>query len=271
MQELAEGAAKLPPPHKRPPPLQSLPSPALFTSVAPPPRLLLLNSIRRVGRQSATAPPLEALPAHASGGAGAGAGGSGSASAGAAPAPAPPLTRSPNVIALDEHLAWLGNTYYTSQEAGMACGQWALLRRTTLGRLTSPARESSPLDAWAPLEVAKFESALCLVGKQFPLVAKVIGTKTTKEVVEFYYLWKQSKNYAVWKEALCVCAALCCCCCCCFATRVGQPPLPSHPARSHRTTHTHHALPAVEAGCPGRRRSSPSRGAVAAGREGPAG
>ena len=227
MQELAEGAAKLPPPHKRPPPLQSLPSPALFTSVAPPPRLLLLNSIRRVGRQSATAPPLEALPAHAGGGAGAAAGGSASASAGAAPAPAPPLTRSPNVIALDEHLAWLGNTYYTSQEAGMACGQWALLRRTTLGRLTSPVREGSPLDHWAPIEVAKFESALCLVGKQFALVARAVGTKSTKDVIEFYYLWKQSKNYAAWKEALCVARA--------WGRRVvllpcAPPALTSHPS-----------------------------------------
>jgi hypothetical protein len=39
--------------------------------------------------------------------------------------------------------------------------------------LTSPAREGSVLDAWAPLEVAKFEAAMCLVGKQFALIAKV--------------------------------------------------------------------------------------------------
>ena len=105
-------------------------------------------------------------------------------------------------MALDEYLAWLGNTYYTSAETGMASGQWALLRRTTLGRLTSPVRETSPLDLWAPLEVAKFESAICLVGKQFPLISKVIGTKTASEVIEFYYLWKQSKNYKIWKEGL---------------------------------------------------------------------
>ena len=89
------------------------------------------------------------------------------------------------MIALDEYLAWVGNTYYTSTEAGMACGQWALLRRTTLGVLTSPAREGSLLDHWSPLEVAKFESAMCLVGKQFPLVAKVVGTKSTADVINF--------------------------------------------------------------------------------------
>ena len=83
----------------------------------------------------------------------------------------------------------------------MACGQWALLRRTTLGMLTSPAREGSILDAWAPLEVAKFEAAMCLVGKQFPVVAKVVGTKSTAEVINFYYTWKQSKNYGLWKAA----------------------------------------------------------------------
>ena len=94
------------------------------------------------------------------------------------------------------------------------------------------------LDKWAPLEVAKFEAAMCLCGKQFALVAKVrrapscvrrcgagvscwgapgivpdapfpartllgdsqvIGTKTAEECIEFYYAWKQSKNYGLWK------------------------------------------------------------------------
>jgi hypothetical protein len=212
MQESSEKAARVP----QAVVLPTLASPTAFTAIAPPPRLLLLNSVKRVGRESATAPLSGAAAAAAAaaaviggGGGGGGGYGGGAVAAGVAAsagspmaAGAPPLVRSPHVVALDEYLAWLGNTYYTSQEAGMACGQWALLRRTTLGRLTSPARESSPLDNWTPLEVAKFESALCLVGKQFPLVAKVIGTKSSKEVIEFYYTWKQSKNYAVWKESL---------------------------------------------------------------------
>jgi len=114
----------------------------------------------------------------------------------------PPLTRAPAAVALDEYLTWLGNTYYTTSETGMANGQWAVLRRTTLGRLTSPVRETSPLDFWSPIEVARFEAAMCLVGKQFPLISKLISTKTAGEVIEFYYLWKQSKNYKIWKEGL---------------------------------------------------------------------
>ena len=216
-EQLAEAAARLPLPHRRPAPLQALPAPTAFTALAPPPRLLLLNSLKRSGRQSATAPPREALTPLPAPGGGGGA---------PPPPPPPPLTRAPNVTALDEHLAWVGNTYYTASEAGMACGQWALLRRTTLGRLTSPVREGSPLDHWAPIEVAKFESALCLVGKQFALVARAVGTKSTKDVIEFYYLWKQSKNYAAWKEALCVARA--------WGRRVVAlpcaPPPPSHPS-----------------------------------------
>lgn len=30
---------------------------------------------------------------------------------------------------------------------------------------------------------------------------QIIGTKTAGEVIEFYYAWKTSKNYAVWKSA----------------------------------------------------------------------
>ena len=83
----------------------------------------------------------------------------------------------PTIVALDEYLAWIGNTYYTATETGGANSQWALLRRTTLGRVTAPGREACILDDWAPLEVVKFESAICLCGKQFPLIAKVSWRK----------------------------------------------------------------------------------------------
>ncbi len=199
---IPEIVTMLPAPHKRPREYLEegkLASPPLFTSLIPPPRLMLLNSLRPSSSSSSSAGAAAPVPADS----GATAPGlASSASSAAAAAAPPPLTRAPNAVALDEYLAWLGNTYYTSAETGMASGQWALLRRTTLGRLTSPVRETSPLDLWAPLEVAKFESAICLVGKQFPLISKVIGTKTASEVIEFYYLWKQSKNYKIWKEGL---------------------------------------------------------------------
>ena len=77
--------------------------------------------------------------------------------------------------------------------------QWALLRRTTLGRLTSPIREPTVLEKWSPYEVALFESGICLTGKLFTALAAVVKTKTAAECIEFFYVWKKSKNYAQWK------------------------------------------------------------------------
>ena len=77
--------------------------------------------------------------------------------------------------------------------------QFALIRRTTLGRLTSAIREPSILDRWSPYEIALFESGICMYGKQFPTLASLVGSKNAKECIEFYYAWKKSKNYAQWK------------------------------------------------------------------------
>ena len=100
---------------------------------------------------------------------------------------------------LDDYLALVGNMYYQSPEVGRSNGTFALLRRTTLGMLTSPVREPTVLDMWSPYEIAIFESSICLVGKAFSQIAAAIKTKTTKDVIEFYYVWKKSKNDAVWK------------------------------------------------------------------------
>eukprot|EP01084_Bolivina_argentea_P237228 398752_1 len=40
---------------------------------------------------------------------------------------------------------------------------------------------------------------MCCKGKQFHEISKIIKTKNTKQCVEFYYFWKQSSHYAVWK------------------------------------------------------------------------
>ena len=77
--------------------------------------------------------------------------------------------------------------------------QWALLRRTTLGRLTSPIREPTVLEKWSPYEIALFESGICLTGKLFGALAALIKSKTVAECIEFFYVWKRSKNYAQWK------------------------------------------------------------------------
>ena len=78
-------------------------------------------------------------------------------------------------------------------ELGAAARDWAVVRRTTLGRLCAPARDGAVFDAWAPLEVARFEAAICLFGKDFGAIARAIGSKSAAQVIEFFYAWKQSK------------------------------------------------------------------------------
>ncbi len=49
--------------------------------------------------------------------------------------------------------------------------------------------------------MALFESGICITGKIFAQLAAVIGTKSVSEVIEFYYIWKKSKNYSQWKAS----------------------------------------------------------------------
>jgi len=82
---------------------------------------------------------------------------------------------------------------------GMKVTESKLFRYSTVNLILSPLRKRSPIDEWNPREVALFESAMCFKGKRFYEISKMIGTKNTKQCVEFYYHWKQSSNYAVWK------------------------------------------------------------------------
>jgi hypothetical protein len=75
-----------------------------------------------------------------------------------------------------------------------------LQRQTTLGILKNPARPRQVLDEWAPKQVALFEAAICIYGKNFYAIQKVVETKTLKQVIEFYYLWKKSSHYTIWKR-----------------------------------------------------------------------
>lgn len=71
---------------------------------------------------------------------------------------------------------------------------------SALAFLKSPVREPSVFEKWAPYDVALFEAAMAVHGKEFFLVQKDIPSKTTKDVIEFYYVWKKTSHYTKWKK-----------------------------------------------------------------------
>jgi hypothetical protein len=81
-----------------------------------------------------------------------------------------------------------------------AQGSYPVEAISVLQFLKSPMRRSSVLERWSPLEVALFEAALAEYGKEFHKVQGEIKTKTTNEIVDFYYVWKKTPHYKLWKK-----------------------------------------------------------------------
>jgi len=71
---------------------------------------------------------------------------------------------------------------------------------SVLGFMKSPLRRPTVIERWSPYEIAMFEGAMIHHGKEFHLVSREIGTKSTKEVIDFYYTWKKTAHYKKWKE-----------------------------------------------------------------------
>jgi hypothetical protein len=78
--------------------------------------------------------------------------------------------------------------------------QYPLDTISVLSYLKSPLRRPTIIEKWSPLEIATFEAALCEYGKVFHKVQSEVATKTTREVIEFYYMWKKTSHYKVWKK-----------------------------------------------------------------------
>lgn len=75
------------------------------------------------------------------------------------------------------------------------------LEYSTFDMLTSPLRAENTLDEWSPIDIALFEAGICAYGKDFHEISRLMeGRKTCNQCVEFYYLWKKSAHYALWKE-----------------------------------------------------------------------
>jgi len=82
-------------------------------------------------------------------------------------------------------------------------GRYPIEQTTALGYLSSPLRRPSVIEKWNPYEIALFEGALAYHGKLFNLISKhYVTTKSTKEIIEFYYIWKKTSHGRRWKIAL---------------------------------------------------------------------
>ena len=71
---------------------------------------------------------------------------------------------------------------------------------TSLDLLINPLRKSFPWETWSPYEIALFNCRICKFNTNFDLYLNIITTKTKEEVIDFYYTWKSSKYYKMWKN-----------------------------------------------------------------------
>jgi hypothetical protein len=79
--------------------------------------------------------------------------------------------------------------------------QLPLEHMSALAYLKSPVRKPSILEHWNPLEIACFEAGMAVHGKEFNTLSQhVIPTKTTKQIIDFYYIWKKTSHYQKWKK-----------------------------------------------------------------------
>eukprot|EP01066_Platyproteum_vivax_P008744 Platyproteum_vivax@DN3744_c0_g1_i1.p1 len=68
-----------------------------------------------------------------------------------------------------------------------------------LDLLVHRSRFEEVFDLWGPWEIAVFEAAICKYGKTFHKISKLLPNKTTKDCVNFYYIWKKTNRYIAWK------------------------------------------------------------------------
>lgn len=78
--------------------------------------------------------------------------------------------------------------------------EYPIEKISMLGFLKSPLRRPNIIERWSPYEIAIFEGSMLHFGKQFRDISRQIGTKTIREVIDFYYIWKKTDHYKKWKE-----------------------------------------------------------------------
>ena len=73
---------------------------------------------------------------------------------------------------------------------------------STLDVLCNPLRNSHVFENWSPREIAIFETWMCKFGKKFHLFPRFIKTKCTREVIDFYFCWKNTSHYKAWHRKM---------------------------------------------------------------------
>ena len=112
-------------------------------------------------------------------------------------------------VLLNERLEGILNTavtplYERPSSAGAVVEDEKLVpahRYTSLGYLLLPIRRPSVLEKWTAHDIAVFEAAICLHGKKFDVIRTLLPSKTTKEIIEFYYVWKTTSHKPFWKKS----------------------------------------------------------------------
>jgi len=116
------------------------------------------------------------------------------------------LTDLPDKVAVDAMLRAVANLYYHPKDVTpdganvFVSSEYDSSFYPTLDLLQSPLRKPSVLDSWCPRDIALFEAGICAAGKDFHQIQKWIPGKTTAQVVDFYYTWKKSAHYHMWKS-----------------------------------------------------------------------
>lgn len=116
------------------------------------------------------------------------------------------LQEIPERAKVDEILKSVSKMYYTPKEttndrqAILVDSAYDKAIYPTIDSLISPLRKTSVWETWSPKEIALFESGICAFGKDFHQISKLIQSKDSCECVDFYYNWKKSAHYQMWKE-----------------------------------------------------------------------
>ncbi|CAD8212663.1 unnamed protein product [Paramecium octaurelia] len=76
---------------------------------------------------------------------------------------------------------------------------YSLLQQDVLDILISPLRNDFAFETWTTKEIAIFECGLCRYGKQYEFLSHLIKTKNAQDIIQFYYNWKFTSHYKLWK------------------------------------------------------------------------